>query len=62
MPDGQRGLGLGHKLDAINSRMCIVFLGVSSVGLLKQLFITVWSEDEQPYAKEHHEFAGFYSS
>lgn len=41
MQDGQRGLGLGHKLDAINNRMCIVFLVVSAVVLLKWLFITV---------------------
>lgn len=62
MQDGQRGLGLGHKLDAINNRMCIVFLVVSAVVLLKWLFITVWSKDEQPCAKKRHEFAGFYSS
>lgn len=54
MQDGQQGLGLAHKLDAINNRMCIVFLVVSSVGLLKCLFITVLSKDEQPYAKEGH--------
>lgn len=48
--DGQHGLGLGHKLDAINNRMCIVFLVVSSVGLLKWLFISVWGKDKQPYA------------
>lgn len=46
MQDGQHGLGLGHKLDAINNRMCIVFLVVSAVVLLKWLFITVWSKDE----------------
>lgn len=32
--DRQLGLGLGHKLDAINNRMCIVFLVVSTVSLL----------------------------
>lgn len=48
--DGQHSLGLGHKVDAINNRMCIVFLVVSAVGLLKRLFITV-SQDEQTYAK-----------
>lgn len=37
MQDGQHGLGLGHKLDAVNNRMCIVVLVVSSVGLLKWL-------------------------
>lgn len=61
MQDEQHGLGLGHKLDAVNNRMCIVFLVVSSVGLLKRLFITVWKE-EQPYAKEGHESAGFFSA
>ncbi len=62
MQGGQRGLGLGHKLDAVNNRMCIAFLVVSSVSLLKWLFITVWREDEQPYAKEGHESAGFHPS
>ena len=38
MQDGQHGLGLGHKLDAINIRMCIVFLVVSSVGPVKMVF------------------------
>lgn len=45
-------LSLRRKLEPINSWMCIVFRVVSSFCLLKWLFITVWSRNEQPYVKE----------